>query len=128
MTDLKDKEEVAVDLLKRLGSKWAVLTAMSATMRKKGIDVPLEASEKLKTTGIEIVSGCFSPCEVNCSLAEAESRIFSKCHLLEDQEFMLWSDLLGEAMQGQLGYHRIVGIPALSPVKNDCKFLACNCS
>ena len=31
-------------------------------------------------------------------------------------------------MQGKLDYQRIMDIPALDPVKNDCMFLGCKCS
>ena len=131
MSDLTDKTEQAdraLDLLVRLGSKWAVLTAMSAQMRGKAIDLPPTVDETLMVASIKIKSGCYSPCEVSCSLAQAESQLFSKCHLLGDQEFMDWSDLLGEAMQGKLSYQRIIGIPALKPVKSNCGFLKCTCS
>jgi hypothetical protein len=128
MGDVKDEITVAFDLLRRFGGKWAVLTAMSMDMTGKGIVLPPEVNELLKTARLKIESGCYSSCEVNCALAEVESRIFSQCHRLSDQEFMNWTDLLGEAMQGKLNYQRIRGIRALDPVKNDCSFLECTCS
>ena len=128
MSDVKDESTDTFDLLRRFGGKWAVLMAMVLDMAKKGIVLPPEVNEQLRTARVKIGSGCFSPCEVSCALAEVESRIFSQCHRLSDEEFMNWSDLLGEAMQGKLDYQRILGIRALEPVKNDCGFLECTCS
>jgi hypothetical protein len=117
-----------MELLNRLGARWAVLAAMNLAMHRKGIAVAPGDGEKLRMARVKIASGCFSPCEVACALAEVESRLFSKCHLLPEKDFTEWSDLLGEAMQGKLDYNRIQGIPALEPVKNDCAFLGCSCA
>jgi hypothetical protein len=61
------------------------------------------------------------------AFAEAESRIFSQGPILGDQDFVMWSDLLGEAVKGKLDYERIQKIPAIEPVKSDCRFLGCTC-
>ena len=105
----------------------SVLTAMSLAIHKKGISLPPDINEKLKTARVKIVSGCVSPCEANCALAEAECRLFSQGPALGDEEFMMWSDLLGEAAQGKLDYARIQRIPALEPIRQDCGFLGCAC-
>jgi len=128
MADVTGEKTVAFDVLKRFGGKWAVLAAMSMSMSRKGIVVPPEVHERLRMARVKIGSGCFSPCEASCALADVESRLFSQCHLLDDQEFTRWSDLLGEAMQGKLDYERIAGIPALAPIRNDCQFLGCSCA
>ena len=94
----------------------------------QGITLPPVVFEALKTARSKIESGCFSICEVGCDIAQAEGPVFSECHRLDQQQFQEWSDLLGEAMQGKLDYQRILGIPALDPVKNDCGFLNCSCS
>ena len=127
MADVNDARAVTFDVLKRFGAKWAVLAAMSMGMSRKGIVVPPEVNEKLRVARIKIVSGCFSPCEAGCSLAEVEGQLFSQCDLMTEQEFMGWSDLLGQAMQGELDYERICGIPVLAPVLSDCQFLGCGC-
>ncbi|MGA2616561.1 MAG: DUF2096 family protein [Thermoguttaceae bacterium] len=123
-----DRSAFDFEILKRYGAKWAVLAAMTTHMVRKGIPVPSNSLELLRNARTKIVSGCFSPCEVSCELAQVEGQVFSQCHLLEEQDFKDWSDLLGEAMQGKLDYQRILGIPALDPIKNDCVFLACSCS
>lgn len=127
MAETNGGNAVAFDILKRYGGKWAVLAAMSMSMVRKGIAVPPEVREKLRMARGKIGSGCFSPCEVSMALAEVEGPLFSQCHLMDEQEFMAWSDLLGEAMQGKLDSDRIAGISALAPVRNDCQFLQCGC-
>ncbi len=97
-------------------------------MTQKGIGVPADVFERLRTTRSKIVSGCFSTCEVGCDLAQVEGPLFSQGYLLDQQEFQQWSDLLAQAMQGKLDYEGIMGIRALDPIKNDCDFLRCGCS
>jgi hypothetical protein len=128
MSEPTDRTAFDFEILKKYGAKWAVLAAMTAHMVRKGIPIPQSVFEPLRNAQSKIVSGCFSPCEVGCELAQVEGQLFSHCHLLEEQDFKDWSDLLGEAMQGKLDYQRILGIPALDPIKNDCKFLGCSCS
>jgi hypothetical protein len=128
MGDPTDKSLFEFEMLKRYGARWAVLAAMTSHMAQKGIQVPRDVFEALKTARGKIASGCFSTCEVGCDLSQAEGPLFSQGYLLDEQDFQQWSDLLAEAMQGKLDYERIMDIPALAPVKNDCKFLGCKCS
>ncbi len=128
MSYAKDASAIEFEMLRRLGGKWAVLVAMSMAIARKGFNLPPDVAERLKIARVKIGSGCFSPCEASCALAEAESRIFSQGSILGDEEFMMWSDLLGEAAQGKLDYERIQRIPALDPIKSDCRFLGCTCS
>ena len=123
-----DKNVFDFEMLKRYGAKWAVLAAMTADMFRKGIEVPQAVFEALKTARGKIESGCFSTCEVSCDLSQVEGPLFSQGYLLDQQDFQQWSDLLAEAMQGKLDYQRIMDIPALAPVQNDCMFLRCGCS
>ena len=78
MSHAKDASLMEFEILRRLGGRWAVLAAMSLAMHKKGVAAPPEVSERLKTARVKIISGCISPCEANCVLAEAESRLFSQ--------------------------------------------------
>ncbi|MGO8744442.1 MAG: hypothetical protein ACLQNE_00500 [Thermoguttaceae bacterium] len=127
MSHAESASVMEFEIVRRLGGRWAVLTAMSLAMTKKGIPLPADINEKLKIARVKIVSGCASPCEANCVLAEAESRLFSQGPALGDEEFMMWSDLLGEAAQGKLDHSRIQTIPVLEPIHQDCGFLACAC-
>jgi hypothetical protein len=128
MGDSTDQSQFEFEMLKRYGAKWAVLAAMTSHMTQKGIEVPPGVFEALKNSRGKIQSGCFSTCEVGCDLAQAEGPLFSQGYLLDEQDFQQWSDLLAEAMQGKLDYHRIMDMPALEPVKNECAFMNCKCS
>ena len=128
MGDATDRRVFDFEMLKRYGAKWAVLAAMAADMVRKGVEMPSGVMEALKTARSKIESGCFSPCEIGCDLSQVEGPLFSQGYLLDQREFQQWSDLLAEAMQGKLDYQRIMDIPALAPVKNDCMFLRCGCS
>jgi len=78
MSYAKDASVMEFEMLRRLGGKWAVLAAMSMAIARKGVNLPPDVAEKLKMARVKIGSGCFSPCEASCTLAEAESRIFSQ--------------------------------------------------
>ena len=123
-------QDVAVEFetLKRLGGKWAVLMSMSVDMARNGAQLPPDLNDTLTLARMKIGSGCFSVCEVGCALSDIESRLSSHYDCLDEDAFAQWSDLLGEAMQGNLDHERIVVTPALEPVKNDCMFLKCACS
>ena len=127
MVTTNEECAVEIELLKRFGGKWAVLAALSMRMSRKHILLPPEIHEKLRIARVKISSGCFSPCEVGCVLAEVEGQLSSRGHLLDNREFMDWSRLLSEAMQGKLDHEQIGGIAALAPIKNDCQFLGCHC-
>jgi hypothetical protein len=128
MGDPTDKNLFEFEMLKRYGARWAVLAAMTTRMAQKGIEVPRDVFEALKNARGKIESGCFSTCEVGCDLSQAEGPLFAQGYLLDEQDFQQWSDLLAEAMQGKLDYERIMDIPALEPIRNDCRFLGCKCS
>jgi hypothetical protein len=124
----QEKNAFEFEMLKRYGAKWAVLAAMTADMSRKGISLPPDVFQALKTVRSKIESGCFSTCEIGCDLAQAEGPLFSQGHLMDPDEFQQWTDHLAEAMQGKLDYQRIMDIPALAPIRNDCAFLRCHCS
>ena len=113
----------------KYGAIWAVLAAMTADMAQRGIRLPGTVFAALPGRyRSKLVSGCFSPCEIGCDLSQIEGPLFSQGCMLDERDFQKWSDLLAEAMRGNLDYHQILGIPALDPIKNDCRFLACGCS
>jgi hypothetical protein len=128
MSPPNDNTVFEFEMLRRYGAKWAVLTAMTATMAKKGIELPRAVFDGLRSARGKIETGCFSPCEVGCDLSQVEGQLFAQCYLLDPHDFEGWCDLLAEAMQGKLDEQRIQDIPALEPVKLDCRLLSCICS
>lgn len=124
---METRKEVSYDVLKKYGSRWAVLTAMKMDFEKRGVKFPVNVESELKTSRIQITSGCYSTCEVDCVLNTIEGQIISCGADLGEKQMDPWIDLLARSMKGELDYDTIVNIPALQPVKSDCGFLKCSC-
>jgi hypothetical protein len=125
--DQADERKVSFEWLKKFGTKWAVLAALVVDLGKRGVRIPREATEQLKLARMEIMSGCFSPCEVGCMLGKLEGQLVSIGSALGAEYLRPWFDLLGQAMEGRIDPRRLSEIPALEPIINDCKFLGCRC-
>ena len=119
---------VSLDMLKKYGTQWAVLAAMRLDMASRGIRIGSEVDEQLKMARVQILSGCFSSCEVGCSLSKLEGQLISSGYSLGGEYLRPWSELLAQAMRGEIDPSRVAEIPALKPVEMDCKFLACRCA
>jgi hypothetical protein len=129
MEPVEEARQVSLDMLKKYGTKWAVLAAMRLDMASRGIRIGGEADEQLKLARVQILSGCFSPCEVGCSLSKLEGQLISSIGSTQCGDYLRpWSDLLARAMRGEIDHERLADIPALKPVEMDCKFLACRCA
>jgi len=124
---METKQESSYELLKKYGSRWAILTAMSMDLAKKGIQLPHDFNSILEVTRIEITSGCYSSCEIDCTLNKVEGQLISSGSSFGETYLDPWMDLLAKAMQGKLDYKKIIKIPALKPVENSCGFLNCSC-
>jgi hypothetical protein len=123
----QDERRVGFELLKKYGMKWAVLAALVIDLGKRGVRIAPETNEQLKLARMKIMSGCFSPCEVGCEFAKLEGQLIALGSSLGEAYLRPWSDLLGRAMEGRIEPGRVSDIPALEPVANDCKLLACRC-
>ena len=126
-TVAQNDREVSLDLLKKYGMKWAVLAAWVIDLGKRGIRVPSGVNEELKVARMKIMSGCFSPCEIACAFGKLEGQLIALGASLGEDYQRPWSDLLGQAMEGRIDPGRVSEIPALEPIANDCKWLACRC-
>ena len=129
MEKIQDARSVSMDMLKKYGTQWAVLAAMRLDMASRGIRIGSEVDDQLKMARVQILSGCFSPCEVGCSLSRLEGQLISSIGSSLSEEYLRpWSDLSAQAMRGEIDPSRVAEIPALKPVETDCKFLACRCA
>jgi hypothetical protein len=126
-TGVTDERTVGFELLKKYGMKWAVLAAWVIDLGRQGVHVPSDANEQLKLSRMKIMSGCFSACEVACAFGKLEGQLIALGSALGEDYLRPWSDLLGRAMEGRIDPGRVSDIPALEPVANDCKLLACRC-
>lgn len=120
-------QEDRYDLLKRYGSRWAILKAMSLDMEKKGIRLPSEVSKSLEIARIEIKSGCYSTCIIDGSLSRTEGELISKGWQLGEEYVDKWFGLLADSMQGDIDPMTLTTIPALKPVEGACGFMRCTC-
>ena len=123
----QDDRKVSFESLKKSGMKWAVLAAWVIDLGRRGVRVPAAVNEELKAARMKIMSGCFSPCEIACAFGKLEGQLIALGASLGEDYLRQWSDLLGQAMEGRIDPSRISDIPALEPVANDCKLLACRC-
>ena len=128
MEGIQEARAVSLDMLKKFGTRWAVLAAMRLDMASRGIRIEGETDEQLKLARVQVLSGCFSPCEVGCSLSKVEGQLISIGSSLGGEYLRPWSELLAQAMRGEIDPQRIAEIPALKPVEMDCKFLGCRCA
>ncbi len=123
----QEERKGSFELLKKYGLRWAVLTGLEVDLGRRGVLVPSWVNEELKLTRLRIMSGCFSPCEVGCSLGKVEGQLVAVGAAQGEDYLRSWFTLLGQAMQGLLDPQRVGEIPALEPVAGDCQFLACQC-
>ena len=128
MEGIQEARGLSVEMLKKFGTRWAVLAAMRLDMASQGIRIGAETDEQLKLARVQILSGCFSPCEVGCSLSKIEGQLISSGFSLGGEYLRPWSELLAQAMRGEIDPNRIGEIPALRPVEMDCKFMGCRCA
>jgi hypothetical protein len=126
-TVAQDDRSVSFEMLKRFGMKWAVLAALVTDLGKRGVHLPPDTNEQLKLTRMKIMSGCFSPCDVGCAFGKLEGQLISLGSALGEDYLRPWFGLLGQAMEGRIDPGRISDIPALEPIVNECKWLACRC-
>jgi hypothetical protein len=127
MESTQEARDISLEMLKKFGTRWAVLAAMRLNMASRGIRIGSETDEQLKLARVQILSGCFSPCEVGCSLSKVEGQLISTGFSLGGEYLRPWFELLTQAMRGEIDPTRIAEIPALKPVAMDCELLACRC-
>ena len=121
--ETQEAREISLEMLKKFGTRWAVLAAMRLDMASQGIRIGAETDEQLKLARVQILSGCFSPCEVGCSLSKIEGQLISSGFSLGGEYLRPWSELLAQAMRGEIDPDRIGEIQALRPVEMDCRFM-----
>jgi len=124
---METRQEISYDILTRYGSKWAILTAMKMDLEKQDLRMPHNVNAELEVARIKITSGCYSTCEIDCTLSTIEGQMISVGSTLGEAYLDPWIDLMAQSMKGELGYEQIIAIPALKPVQTACGFLKCGC-
>ena len=126
-TTIETKKERSFELLKMYGSRWAILAAMSLDLSKKGFQLPETVKMNLEVTRIKIASGCYSTCEIDCSMNRVEGHLISAGASLGEHYIDYWMDLMARSMQGLIDFDNLIEIPAVKPIESACGFLNCNC-
>ena len=115
------------DSLKQLGIRWAVLVSLRNDLQHRKIILPLEVTRDLQIARAQIESGCYSTCDVTCSLDKIECVLVMKALTLENGYTDNWFNLLGKAMRGQLTAQEVNQLSFINPILRNCKFLDCTC-
>lgn len=126
MKSIQERFGVEVEVLRRLGMRWAVLTSLSHILHKE-VDLPRSVDRELRLAKNMIESGCFTACDVDCTLNAVESLLISKASSLGEKEFNKWVDLIGKAMSGLLAPQEVMNLPFIKPLIHNCEFLKCTC-
>jgi len=120
-------KEAELKALKRHGMRWAVLLSLSQDLLNKGVAIPTSVNTELRMSRIMLESGCFSSCDVSCSLDEIERILVPKATAFGKKYLENWLNLLGKAMKMRLTPEEVKNLPFIQPVISDCNFLKCSC-
>jgi len=120
-------KQAELKALRRHGMRWAVLLSLSHDLLSKRVTIPPSVNTELRISRVMLESGCFSSCDVSCSLDEIERELVPEAASLGKEYLENWLDLLGKAMKMQLTQEEVKDLPFIQPVINDCKFLKCSC-
>ncbi len=120
-----DKQERLV--LEKMGVRWAVLTAWVLDLGTRGAKAPTGIQQRLDQTYAKLSSGCFSSCEIGCTLNEVEATLTSMDASRGDSRVDYWTDLLGKAMGEGTPPKEVLNIPAVQVYYSDCHMGGCNC-
>ena len=134
--EIEKRYGVEIEVLRRLGMKWAVLKSLYYVISNKGSGLPPSVIRKLRTARLElrtarfmIESGCFSVCDVSCALNKAEPILIQGIASSRKgfENFDHWLNLLGKAMRAQLKPEEVRELPFIKPIIQNCEFLKCTC-
>ena len=127
--EIEKKYGLKIEVLKRLGMRWAVLTSLYHVVSKQESGLPPSVLRELKTGRSMIESGCYSACDISCTLDKAEPILIQRLASSNKgfESFDHWFNLLGKAMRGQLKSEEIRGMPFIRPFFQNCEFLKCTC-
>ena len=121
-TSAKERE-----ILEKMGVRWAVLTAWVLDLGTRGAKCPPLVQQRLDQAYAKLSSGCFSSCEIGCTLNEVEATLTSVDASRADSCIDYWTDMLGKAMAEGPPAREMLNIPAVQVYDSDCHVGGCNC-
>jgi len=127
--EMKAERRMRLQALRREGMRWVVLLALKCDLTNKKAVLPLSINEEIRLAKTMLASGCFSPCDISCSLNKIESKLIQAAANFNGgfENFDHWLFLLKKAMQGNLTRQEVNHLPFVQPVVQECEFLKCLC-
>jgi hypothetical protein len=121
------EKQLELETLKKYGMKWAVLLSLSYDLSHKNIDISPKIIRELRIARVMLESGCFSTCDISCTLDKIDRELLKGATSLGRQYFDNWVNLLGRAIREELTPQDVKGLPFIRPVIHNCSFLQCLC-
>ncbi len=121
------QERVEIEVLKKMGLRWAVLASWRMDLHARDIRVDQGGCRLLESTRIKIASGCFSSCEVGCDLGHIEGCLTSADASSPTPAVDHWLDLLGRSMADTVDAQMLLSIPAVKFHYSECALRGCRC-
>jgi hypothetical protein len=122
----KAKDELS-DMLSRFGWKWAVLASTVNKLYNEGYAYPKDLVSRIRTSRVQIESGCYSICDVASELREIEKEVFSSMMKNESQDTDQFLYLIAKAINGTIK-EEDVDFSGAKTVLSDCLSLPCICN
>jgi len=113
--------------LERLGLRWAVLAAWANQMLSRKVTVPPPVAKQLDEARLKLSSGCFSSCDVTCSLSGVEAALVMADGSTADPQVDYWLGLVGASMAEDIDTAALLGVAAVKIHYSSCFDKKCNC-
>ena len=121
------QHQAEVSVLEKFALRWSVLAAWYEQLVNLKLALPAHARDKLEEARIKLSSGCYSSCEVGCTLAEVEADLVSSDGSSSGGNVDFWLDLLGLTMSETVEVERLLRVSAVKIQYQSCGFARCKC-
>ncbi len=124
------ERQTKLQALRRQGMRWVVLLSLKYALTDKKVALPPSINEEFRLAKTMLASGCYSPCDVTCSLDKIESTLIQAAANFNGgfENFDHWLFLLKKAMHGNLSRQEVNHLPFVEPIVQKCEFLECACN
>ncbi|MHA2052102.1 MAG: hypothetical protein ACXACP_04050 [Candidatus Hodarchaeales archaeon] len=125
-TSRNNSKDEDIEMLSRLGWKWAVLASTAGRIYQNGNSAPAELLQKIRISRSKIESGCYSICETTCDLRDIEVELFPEIIKQGPYESDRFLELSSKALNGTIT-EKDIDLVGTSPILSDCIGLPCVC-
>ena len=125
---LREKERQAeFETQQRLGMRWAAFTAFNNDLIKKKVLLPSTILKELRVTRTVIASGCYSTCDVTCTLDKIKRNIVPVALSYGEKYDDEWLFRLGTVMTCQTSTTDMTKLLLIELLIQNGEFLRCIC-